>query len=461
MTDTQDQARELPPNAIEAEEAVLGSIMLNPLALYQVPFLKSDDFFIVRNQWVWEAIQRLHERNEEIDNVTVVEEIRAKGQLQEIGGAAYITYLINHTPSSIYTDTYGRIVERAAIRRRGLAAASAIATAMYEESGNIDDTIAAAQDAFFAWMATRNNGRAASAAEIAEEVYADAEAAYLAYQRNETMGLPTGFEDLDELLGGFHKGDFYVLAGRPGMGKTSLILSIIRRLVKAGIPVGVFSLEMNRKQAIQRLISMDTGISTHTIRNGRFTERQWELFVEADTRLAGVPLFVDDTASIDIGTLRTQAKAWYLEHGIRMVFVDYLQLAGGDRVRENRTQEVGSISRGLKACARELDIPVFSAAQLSRAPENRADKRPGLADLRESGDIENDADAVMFVYRDEYYNLNTEQKNIGEVIIGKHRNGPTGAVELYWKPKLTQFTDIGARNEVDTRAASPNAADNG
>jgi replicative DNA helicase len=325
------------PHSIEAEEAVLGSILLNPDALFEVAsFLTADDFFIVRNGWVWEAIMRLHERNEEIDNVTVVEELRHQERLDEVGGPAYITYLINHTPSSIYTETYGRIVERAAIRRRMLAAASEIARLAHEESANIDEVIDQAESALFRVSEQRQRKDLVVMHDAVLEYFKRIE--FLYGQEVESFGVPTGFDDLDQLLGGFQRSDLLIVAGRPGMGKTSWLLSTALNAARKGARVAIFSLEMSNEQIVQRLVSSETGISTHRLRLGQLDDREWTLFVEATDKLSPLRIYIDDTPALSPLQLRTKCRRLYSEHGLDLVMVDYMQLmtAGTGRASENR-----------------------------------------------------------------------------------------------------------------------------
>ena len=436
------------PHSVEAEEAVLGSVLLNSDSLFEVAsFLQPDDFFIVRNSWVWEAILRLHERNEQIDYVTVVEELRQQGRLDDIGGAAYITYLINHTPASIYAEAYGRIVERAAIRRRLLSAASEIAQLAHEESADINEVIDRAEASLFS-VTERRLRKEIVPINIAISEYYD-RIEHLYEHRGEPLGVPSGFVDLDRLLGGLQKSDLIIVAGRPGMGKTSWLLSVALNAARARARVAIFSMEMSNEQIVQRLISSETGISTQNLRLGKLDEREWTLFVEATGSLSNVRIFLDDTPAQSPIQMRTKCRRLYSEHGLDLIIIDYLQLmnSGTGRV-ENRVQEISFISRQLKQLARELNVPVLAAAQLSRAVEQRQDKRPQLSDLRESGSIEQDADVVMFIYREEMYNENTDRPNQADIRVAKHRNGPTGTVTLFFRKELTQFSNLN-RTGVD------------
>ena len=431
------------PHSVEAEEAVLGSILINPEVLHDVAaFLQPDDFFIVKNSWVWEAILRIQERNEEIDYLTVVEELRQQARLQEIGGPAYITYLINHTPSSIYAEAYGRIVERASLRRKMLSAASEIARLAHEEDADINEIIDRAEQSLFEVTERRLNKELVPIRLAISDYFDRIE--YLYQQPDVPRGVPTGFTDLDRLLGGLQKSDLCIVAGRPGMGKTSWLLSVAlnaARAIKGRI--AIFSMEMSNEQIVQRLVSSETGISTHVLRQGQLQERDWTLFVQATGSLSGLRIYLDDTPALSPVQMRTKCRRLYNEYGLDLIMVDYLQLmTSGTGRQENRVQEISFISRHLKQIARELNVPVLAAAQLSRAVEQRQDKRPQLSDLRESGSIEQDADVVMFIYRDEVYNEETERKNQADVIVAKHRNGPTGSVTLYFRKELTQFANM-------------------
>ena len=430
------------PHSVEAEEAVLGSILINPDALFEVAsFLQADDFFIVRNAWVWEAILRVQDRNEQIDYVTVVEELRQQNRLDDIGGAAYVTYLVNHTPSSIYTETYGRIVERAAIRRRMLNAASEIARLAHEEDADINDVIDRSESALFGVTERRLTQELVPIRNVVAEYYD--RISFLYTQKTDSLGVPTGFSDLDQLLGGLQKSDLLIVAGRPGMGKTSWLLSVALNAAQAGAQVAIFSLEMSNEQIVQRFVASETAIGTHKLRLGKLDDREWALFVESVGRLGKLHIYLDDTPALTPIQMRAKCRRLYGEHGLDLVMVDYLQLmTAGSTRSDNRVQEISVISRQLKQLARELNVPVLAAAQLSRAVEQRQDKRPQLSDLRESGSIEQDSDVVMFIYRDEAYNEDTDRPNEADIIVAKHRNGPTGAVALYFIKELTKFGNL-------------------
>jgi len=377
------------PHNVEAEEAILGSLLIDPEALFRVsPFLKGEDFYIQKNNWIYEAILALHERREPIDFVTLCDELERREQLEEIGGAAYITRLINAVPSAIHVEAYGHIAEHAAIRRRLINAASQIAQLAYQEVEEIDQTIDLAEQALFNVSQRRITRDLAPIQEVIRRYYDRIE--YLYAHRGEPLGVPTGFADIDRLLGGLQRSDFIIVAARPSVGKTSLCLSFARNAARFGQHVAIFSLEMSAEQIVQRMVAAETGIDAQRLRMGTLHEQEWPLFVQATGKLADLPIFIDDTPSISALQLRTKARRLHAEHGLDLVLVDYLQLMTGDIRSENRVQEVSYISRSIKALARELDLPVVAASQLSRAVEQRTDKKPVLADLRESGCLTGD-----------------------------------------------------------------------
>jgi len=434
------------PHSVEAEEAVLGALLIDPEALFRVtPFLNGDDFYIQKNNWIYEAVLALHERREPVDFVTLCDELERQEQLEDVGGTAYITRLINAVPSAIHVESYGRIVEQAAIRRRLISAASQIAQLAYQEAKEIDLTVDQAEQALFSVSQRRITRDLTPIQEVIRSYYDRIE--YLYAHQGEPLGVPTGYVDIDRLLGGFQRSDFVIIAARPSVGKTSLCLSVARNAARHGLHAAIFSLEMSSEQVVQRLVSAETGIDTQRLRLGDLREDEWPLFVQATGKLADLPVFIDDTPSISVLQLRTKARRLHAEHGLDLVLVDYLQLMTGNVRSENRVQEVSYISRSLKALARELDLPVVAASQLSRAVEQRTDKRPILADLRDSGSLEQDADVVMFIYRDELYHPDTERRNIADIIVSKHRNGPTGTVQLFFRKHLAQFLDAETRQQ--------------
>jgi replicative DNA helicase len=434
------------PHNVEAEEAVLGSLLIDPEALFRVtPFLRGEDFYIQKNAWIYDAILALHERREPIDFIPLCDDLERREQLAEIGGAAYITSLINAVPSAIHAETYGHIVEQAAIRRRLISAAGEIAQLAYREDEDVDQTVDQAEQVLFNVSQRRITRDLAPIQDVIRSYYDRIEYPYA--PQGEPLGVPTGFLDIDRLLGGMQRSDFIIVAARPSVGKTSLCLAFARNAARYGKHVAIFSLEMSNEQIVQRLVSAETGIDAQRLRLGNLHENEWPLFVQATGKLADYPVYIDDTPAISALQLRTKARRLHAEHGLDLILVDYLQLMSGDTRTENRVQEVSFISRSLKAIARELDVPVVAASQLSRAVEQRTDKHPMLADLRESGSLEQDADVVMFIYRDEMYHPETEKQHIAEIIIAKHRNGPTGVVQLFFRNHLAQYLDAETRRQ--------------
>lgn len=435
------QVRSVPSN-LGAERAVLGSLLIDSDAIVKVGnFLRAEDFYRQRHGWIYEAMLSLNERREPIDFVTLTDELERHERLEETGGPAYITDLIDATPTSLYVDYYARIVEQAAVRRRLITAAGKIAETAHDEATDLDDVLDEAGQQLLGVSTGRAGRDMASVRAMLREIIDGIE------RRGATevpVGLPTGFKAIDTILGGLQKSDLIIIGGRPGMGKSGLALSIARNAaVMCGARVAMFSLEMSAEQQIQRLLSMESGIDSHRLRLGQVHEDEWQFLMEAANILSKTSIFADDTPGASVNEIRSKSRRLYAEHGLDLIIVDYMQLmSGGSGRRENRQQEISYISRSLKGLARELNTPVIALSQLSRAVESRADKRPMMSDLRESGDIENDADAVMFVYREDYYIPDTSRQSIADVIVAKHRHGSTGTASLYFRKELTQFKDL-------------------
>lgn len=438
---------QLAPHSVEAEEAVLGSILLDKGALYDVvTFLQPGDFFLVKNEWVYAAILALHKRGEHIDYLTVIEELRNAGRLDELGGAAYITHLINHTPTSIYAEGYGRIVERAAVRRRLQRAASEIALLAQSENQPVDVALDMASALLANVSQVRQLRDLQTARDLLPSVFDRVEAA----RETGSTGILTGFADIDRRLGGgLQKSDLVLLAARPGMGKTSWMLCAAMNGMRAQAarPL-IFSMEMTAEQLIRRWIAADSGVSTDKMRSGRMTDAEFSAFTTAWAALDGLPFVIDDTSGLTPEQFEAKVARAVAEHGVNVVMVDYLGLMNVPGRSENRTQEISLISRTLKNVARRFDVPVLAASQLNRAVESRQDKRPMLADLRDSGSLEQDADAVLFIYRDDYYNEASDRANQADIICAKQRNGPTGTDTLYFRKDTTQFSNL-TRKGVD------------
>lgn len=447
MMDTIEER--LPPHNLDAEEAVLGSLLINPDAMFDVSnFLRPDAFYRVANRWIYEAMLELTGKQMPLDIVTLVDELRRREQLEEIGGETYVYDLLNVVPTSINAEAYGRLVEGTALRRKLIATASTIAKLAYNEAEDIDVVIDRSESALFSISEKRTTRDLVPVNQIATAYLERIE--QLRDRGDEFIGIPTGFVDLDRMLGGLNKSDLVIIAARPGMGKTALqngmALTAARRFQKR---VAMFNMEMSGEQLVQRMVAAETRIDSQRLRRGELHENEWDIFMQAIGRLSETKIFIDDTPAITPMQLRTKCRRLHSEHGLDMIMIDYLQLMQAENPTGSRVQEVSEISRHLKSLARELDVPVVAAAQLSRAVEQRQNKRPLLSDLRDSGSIEQDADVVMFIYRDEYYNPETsERPNIAELSVAKHRNGPTGTIDLFWHGKLASFRNL-HRQEIE------------
>jgi replicative DNA helicase len=437
-----DRPDKTTPANPEAEESVLGALLIDPDAVIKVAsFLRADDFYREKNGWIYQAVLDLHERRQPADFVTVVDELERRNELQETGGAAYIISLINNTPSAVHVEHYAHIVERTATLRRLIGAASQIAALAYEEADDLDEVVDRAEQLIFGVSERRVRRDLTPVRQIMHGVVDRID--FLHRHKGGILGVPSGFAKLDKLLGGFQKSDLIVLAARPAVGKTSLALNIAVNAAKRhGQRVAFFSLEMSNEQLVQRLLAAETGINQQRLRMGEIEDGEWQMLVEAAGVLSDTLLFIDDTPAMSALELRTKARRLQAEFGLDLVIVDYLQLMRGDARVENRVQEISYITRSLKGLARELEAPLIAVSQLSRAVESRSDRKPILSDLRESGSIEQDSDIVMFIYREELVKENTERKNIADVIVAKHRNGPTDTVPLYFNKELTRFADL-------------------
>lgn len=440
----------MPPHNIEAEQSVLGSLLIDQDAVLKVSaFLRPDDFYRRPHALIYQAVLDLHERRQPADLVTLTDELQRQGQIEEVGGPAYLASLINAVPTPLYVEHYGHIVERAAVLRRLISAAGEIAVLAYEEPEDVDEIIDRAEQVILGVAQKRVERELVPIQRALDEYYERIE--YLYQHRGETIGLPTGFIDLDKVLGSLQKADLIIIAGRPGMGKTSLALSIAENIAKKGKSVALFSLEMPAEQVIQRLVSSATGVESQKLRSGDIREQDLSRVFEAMGELSKMAFFIDDTPALSPMELRAKARRLHHEHGLDLIIVDYLQLMRAGIRAENRVQEVSYISRQLKSLGRELKVPLVAVSQLSRAPELRHDKRPVLSDLRESGSIEQDADVVIFIYREVLGEDEAERANVADILIAKHRNGPTGTLQLVFLKHQTKFVDA----MVDRRAKVP------
>lgn len=431
------------PSSIEAEEGLLGSILIDPDALALIiDRLTPDDFYRNTHRVIYEAMLRLEARHCPSDFITVCEELERDGKLDDVGGASRITHLLVTVPTSGNATHYAAIVAQKALYRRLIHAAGVIAASAYEEE---TDALEKAEQALFALSRTRQSPEIAPISQVVAACMDDLTAVQEKHQA--IIGVPTGFRHLDIPLGGLQRSDLIILAARPGTGKTAFALNIAASAVyQHARHVAIFSLEMSKKQLGLRLLSMQSHIDQQRLRMGWIEDTDWERLVTSAATLSDGPVWIDDTGGMSLASLRSRARRLQAEHQIDLVIVDYLQLMHAElsgKRYPNREQEIAEISRGLKALAKELDVPVLALAQLSRAVEGRMSKIPQLSDLRESGAIENDADVVLFIYREELYNPdNLDAKNTADIIIAKHRNGPVGTICLGFEARETRFYSI-------------------
>lgn len=445
------------PANIEAEEAVLGSLLIDPNAILRVaPRLRPEDFYVERHAWVYDAILKLQERGEVVDVLTLAEQLRRDGHLDDVGGLGFLAALANRVPTSIHVEYYAGLVEEAAIRRQLMEAAQEIARMAHRGEGELSDIIDQAEQLIFAINATRERRALRPLGDAMQDLLDHLEA--IQASEGEVMGVPTGLRLLDALLGSLQKSDLILLAARPGMGKTSLALNIaLNAALRLHKHVAFFSLEMSAEQLALRLLSIQANIDSQKLRRGQLTEEEWRRLLEAAAVLAETEFYVDDTPGASVMEVRSKARRLHAEVRLDLIVIDYLQLMRSDRRAENRVQEISYISRSLKALAREINVPLLALSQLSRSVEQRHNKRPILSDLRESGSLEQDADVVLFLYSEDYYaekergedgtKAPQNMPNIVEIRVAKHRHGPTGTVNVYFDKAHTRFTDLEVKKE--------------
>ena len=441
----------VPPHSLEAEQSVLGSVLVDASVLERLEgTITADSFYRPGHQKIWRAMEALAARGEPVDLVTVSEELRREGALDEVGGHTYLVGLAEMTPTAAYAEHYARIVAEKAALRRLIAAAGEVMRLAYEEAGSLDEIL---DEAGRKILEVQKDGARRDFASMNELVHETFEHIHLLYEnKGLPRGIKTGFRELDRMIGGLEPGSLNIIAARPSMGKTSFALTIAQHVaLKEQIPVGIFSLEMPAIQLVTRIITSEARIDMNRLRQGNLSEKDFQRLVDVAGRIAEAPIYIDDTPDLSLLELRARARRLAAQHKLGLIVVDYLQLmsgAAGSVKSENRQQEIAAISRGLKSLARELDIPVIALSQLSRAVESRPNKRPMLSDLRESGSIEQDADLVLFIYRDEYYNPHSDKAGIAEIIVGKQRNGPTGTVELQFHAAHVRFNDLAREEEL-------------
>jgi replicative DNA helicase len=443
----------LPPHDTDAEEAVIGSLLIDGTSIHKIAtVLQPPDFHNERNSLIYGACLSLYERDEAIDQITVAQELDRQGKLETCGGAANLSHLIANCPTSLDIEHYGQIVYRLSIMRRLIAAGGQISNIGYRADPDVDRSLNDAEDVLFRLRHGQSRRDLTHIRQVLDRYFETTTEAE-GETREPIPYVLSGFAGLDEFLGGFQRSDLLIVGGRPSMGKTSLALSLARNAaVEQGACVALFSLEMAREPLVLRLLASEAEVDSRQVRLGHHTEEQEQRIMDAIGRLSEAPIYIDDTPQLRVVEMRSKTRRLYYERGVDLIIVDYLQLMQGDRRSDNRVQEVSEISRSLKGLAREINAPVLAVSQLSRAPEGRASHEPQLSDLRESGSIEQDADVVIFVYRDEYYYPSKEEwerEHPGEsypppadIIIAKHRNGPTGTIKLLFKPRMAKFENI-------------------
>jgi replicative DNA helicase len=452
-----DKKLKIPPHNLEAEESVLGALMLDSKSIFQIAdLLRKEDFYSPSNSKIYESILRLYERHQPIDLVSIKSDLRETGDLDNVGGTAHLTKLIESVPTASHIEHYAKIVKNKKILRDLVTASAEIhETAFGEgESDNIEGVLDSVEKKIFSISQSSTSQRFV---QVRDELNSAYERIERLHQGEKVLsGLPTGFPGLDNMLSGFHKSDLIILGARPSLGKTALALDIARHLAtKEKKSVALFSLEMSKEQIIDRLIASEAGVPLWNLRTGRLKDEiDFQLVQAALDTLSGAKLFVDDAPSPTVLQMRSMARRLQMEHGVDLVVVDYLQLAQAKTRSDSPVQQITEISRGLKAMARELQVPVLALSQLSRGVEQRERQRPRLSDLRDSGSIEQDADVVMFIYRKDKMrpDLTTEEQNITEILIEKHRNGPTGVVQLQFDQERASFRSIDRAHSVPQEA---------
>lgn len=435
----------VPPHNLEAEESVLGSMMLSKAAVGDtLEILRPEDFYRETHQRICEAIRDLFAQGEPVDAITVGEELRRRGDLEPVGGLPYIHTLVSAVPTAANATYYAKIVSEHATLRRLIEAGTQIVGDAYEVPEDVEEAVNRAEELIFGVAARRIHQDFQPISDLLRLAMEQLE--QLEARQADVTGVPTGFHDLDGLLSGLHPGNLVIVAARPAMGKSSFVLNVAHNVARtARLPVVLFSLEMSWMEIVQRLISGDARVDSKSLRTGKLSQADWLRVSRSVGNLDQDPIFIDDTSSISMGEIRAKSRRLKSKHGLGLVIIDYLQLMTSPRRTENRVQEVTEISRSMKVLAKELDVPVLAVSQLSRNPEQAgrgSDRRPRLADLRDSGSIEQDADVVMFVYRDEMYNKETEKRGEAEIIVAKHRNGPTDTVNLAFLERYTKFENL-------------------
>ena len=433
----------IPPHDVDAEQAILGSMLTDQDAVIDaMEVLKPEDFYREDNKYIYQSIINLYNRGEPIDIITVKAELTSMQKFEAVGGIEYLATLPDKVPLVANADKYIKIVEEKSILRQLIKAANEIQSLGYAQNEEIDNIVDQSEKMIFNIMQGKNQKGYTQIKDVLVETFAELEKLY--NQKETITGVPTGFADLDYKTAGLHNSDLILIAARPAMGKSAFVLNIATyAAINTKKPVVIFNLEMSKEQLVNRMLCSEAMVDSNKIRTGKIDEEDWIKLATALGPLSEAPIYIDDTPGISVAEIRAKCRKLKLEKNIGLVVIDYLQLIQGSGKRNaSREQEISEISRSLKILAKELDVPVIALSQLSRAAEARQDHRPMLSDLRESGAIKQDADIVMFLYRDDYYNPDSEKKNIAEIILAKHRAGSTGTVELLWMGNYTKFANL-------------------
>lgn len=433
----------LPPQSREAEESILGALLIDKNAIVKVAEqLIPLDFYVDAHGMIYETLLELFEKRIPTDLVTLTDALKKKKQLKAIGGAGYLSELVNRVPTAAHVEYYAKLVRQKSVMRRLIESSEKIAEMAYDESKDVDVALDEAEQIIFKIAQHQVRSDFVSMKAVLSSAFDRIDE--LHKNKGSLSGIPTGYTEVDKILGGMQRSDLIILAARPSMGKTSLALNIAQNVATRGdTSVGIFSLEMSKEQLVDRLICAEAGIDLRRLRTGFLAEEDFQDIGRAMGVLGEANIFIDDTAGINILEMRTKARRLQAEHGLGLIVVDYLQLMSGRSSNsDNRVQEISEISRFLKGLAREINVPVLALSQLSRAVESRPSKIPMLSDLRESGSIEQDADVVAFIYREDYYNPDTPRQSLSDIIVAKHRNGPTGRVELFFRKEQTRFENL-------------------
>ena len=446
----------IPPQNIEAEQAVLGAIFLEPSSLtITSELLIPEDFYRSSHQKIFSVMIKLNDEGKAVDLITVTEELSAMKNLEEVGGVSYLSELAGSVPTAANIEYYARIVEEKSLLRRLIRTATNIAQEGYSREDEVEELLGEAEKTIMEVAQRKNAGSFQNIKDVLVKTYDNIEV--LTNRKGDVTGIPTGFAELDRMTAGFQRNDLIIVGARPSVGKTAFALNIAQNVAtKTEENVAIFSLEMGAEQLVMRMLCAEGNINAQNLRTGALTDEDWRKLTMAMGSLSNAGIYIDDTPGIRIGEIRSKSRRLKQEHGLGMILIDYLQLIQGDgRSGDNRQQEVSEISRSLKALARELEVPVIALSQLSRGVEQRQDKRPMMSDIRESGSIEQDADIVAFLYRDDYYDKESENKNIIEIIIAKQRNGPVGTVSLAFVKEYNKFVNLERR--FDDESMPPGA----